>query len=38
MLGEEVLYTQDIIADETVEVRDYRWCLEKMAEIFFLRI
>ena len=37
MLGEEVLYTQDIIADETVEVRDYRWCLEKMAEIFFLR-
>lgn len=38
MLGDEVLFTRDIVADETVEVRDYRWCLEKMAEIFFLRI
>lgn len=38
MLGDEVLFTRDIVADETVEARDYRWCLEKMAEIFFLRI
>lgn len=38
LLGDEVLFSQNIIAEEAVEVRDYRWCLERLAEIFFLRI
>lgn len=38
MLGDEVLFTRKIIADEAVEVRDYRWCLEKLGEIFFMRV
>lgn len=37
MLGDEVLFTREIVADEAVEVRDYRWCLEKLGEIFFMR-
>ena len=38
MLGDEVLFTREIVADEAVEVRDYRWCLEKLGEIFFMKV
>lgn len=38
MLKDEVLFTQDIVTDESVEIRDFRWCMKKMADIFFLRI
>lgn len=38
MLRNEVLFTQDIITEESVEVRDFKWCMEKMADIFFLQI
>ncbi len=38
MLGDEVLFTENIVTEEAVDVRDFRWCMEKMADIFFLRI
>lgn len=38
ILKDEVLFTQKIVADEDVGVRDFKWCIKKMAEIFFMRI
>lgn len=36
MLGDEVLFTQQIVTDESVERRDLRWCAEKIGSIFFM--
>lgn len=38
MLGDEVLFTQNIVTEEAVDARDFRWCMEKMADIFLLKI
>lgn len=38
MLEDEVLFTQQIVTDEAVEKRDLRWCVEKIEDIFFMRI
>lgn len=38
MLGDEILFTQDIVTDEGVGTRDFKWCIEKMSDIFFMRI
>lgn len=38
MLNDEVLFTHEIVAAESVEMRDFEWCIKKMADIFFLRI
>lgn len=35
-LGEEVLFTQQIVTDEAVERRDLPWCVEKIGNIFFV--
>ena len=34
LLGEEVLYTYPVIAAETVECRDFSWCLGRMIKMF----
>lgn len=36
LLGDEVLFTRQIVTEEAVEKRDLRWCMEKMAGIFFM--
>lgn len=38
LLGDEVLFTQQIVTDEEVDIRDLRWCMEKAASIFFMGI
>ncbi len=35
-LGDEVLFTQQIVTDEAVEMRDLSWCVEKIGNIFFM--
>ncbi len=33
-LGEEVLFTERIVTAESVEVRDFSWCMKRVLEIF----
>ncbi len=38
LLGDEVLFTQQIVTDGEVKTRDLRWCVKKIAGIFFMGV